>query len=73
MEPNIKSILVFGASSPTGQYIVQEALKNNWAVKTYDRSTLAEHTGNPYIKVSYPPLDSLLAFLPLPDKQDHPD
>ncbi|KAL6233053.1 hypothetical protein BDW75DRAFT_246814 [Aspergillus navahoensis] len=49
MEEDTKSILIFGASSPTGQLIVDEALKKNWKVKIYGRRTLAQHAENPSI------------------------
>ncbi|KAL2837603.1 NAD(P)-binding protein [Aspergillus pseudodeflectus] len=49
MEGEAKSILIFGASSPTGQLIVEEALSNNWNVKIYGRRTLPKHAENPAI------------------------
>ncbi|KAJ0419799.1 NAD(P)-binding protein [Aspergillus carlsbadensis] len=46
MEVETESILIFGASSPTGRLIVQEALSKNWDVKIYGRRTLPEHAEN---------------------------
>ncbi|RDW86615.1 NAD(P)-dependent oxidoreductase [Aspergillus mulundensis] len=52
-----KSILIFGASSPTGQLTVQEALRNNWTVKVYGRRTLPQHVEDPSITTVEGPLD----------------
>ncbi|KAL2813012.1 NAD(P)-binding protein [Aspergillus granulosus] len=59
MEEETKSILVFGASSPTGQLIVEEALRNSWKVKIYGRRTLAQHASNPAITISEGTLDDI--------------
>ncbi|KAL4899186.1 hypothetical protein BDW74DRAFT_171653 [Aspergillus multicolor] len=42
-----KSILILGASSPTGRLIVEEALTHNWNVKVYGRRILPQHAENP--------------------------
>ncbi|KAL3451496.1 NAD(P)-binding protein [Aspergillus insuetus] len=49
MEGETKSILIFGASSPTGQLIVDEVISNKWNVKIYGRRTLPKHAENPSI------------------------
>ncbi|KAJ6020570.1 NAD(P)-binding protein [Penicillium herquei] len=46
MEVGVKSLLVFGASRPTGQHIVEEALNNGWEITIYGRRTLPKHSGN---------------------------
>jgi NAD(P)-dependent dehydrogenase (short-subunit alcohol dehydrogenase family) len=63
MERETKSILIFGASSLTGQLIVEEALTNNWNVKIYGRRTLPKHAENPAITVRTPSPPFLTAFL----------
>ncbi|KAL4880646.1 NAD(P)-binding protein [Aspergillus karnatakaensis] len=59
MDTEPKSILIFGASSPTGQLIVQEALNNNWSIKIYGRRTLPKHAENPLITTSEGALDDV--------------
>ncbi|KAL4862976.1 hypothetical protein BDV12DRAFT_34806 [Aspergillus spectabilis] len=49
MDGETKTILILGASSPTGQLIVEEALSNKWNVKIYGRRTLPKHAENPLI------------------------
>ncbi|KAJ5363609.1 NAD(P)-binding protein [Penicillium cataractarum] len=49
MGVGVKSLLVFGASSPTGQHIVEEALNNGWEVTIYGRRTLQKHSENSQI------------------------
>ncbi|PYI24424.1 NAD(P)-binding protein [Aspergillus japonicus CBS 114.51] len=46
MSSHPRSLLVFGASSPTGQQIVAEALRTGWKVTIYGRRTLPIHAQN---------------------------
>ncbi|KAI1777842.1 NmrA family protein [Hypoxylon cercidicola] len=53
----IGKLLVFGATSPTGQVIVQRALELGWVVTVYGRRTLPEHAVNANIKTVEGPLN----------------
>ncbi|PYH75694.1 hypothetical protein BO82DRAFT_437210 [Aspergillus uvarum CBS 121591] len=46
MSSHLRSLLVFGASCPTGQQIVAEALRTGWKVTIYGRRTLPIHAQN---------------------------
>ncbi|KAL4789309.1 NAD(P)-binding protein [Aspergillus venezuelensis] len=59
MAGETKTVLIFGASSPTGQLIVDEALSKKWNVKIYGRRTLPKHAENPAITTLEGTLDDL--------------
>ncbi|KAI2625644.1 NmrA family protein [Hypoxylon sp. NC1633] len=52
-----RKLLVLGATSPTGQIIVERALERGWRVTVCGRRTLQEHAENADIKTVEGPLD----------------
>ncbi|XXH04742.1 hypothetical protein Hte_011164 [Hypoxylon texense] len=54
----IGKLLIFGATSATGQVIVERALELGWKVTVYGRRTLPEHAANENIKTVEGALDN---------------
>ena len=48
---DIKRIIVFGATGGTGREVVQQALKNGWAVKAMARTPAALALQHPYLDI----------------------
>ncbi|KAI0180412.1 NmrA family protein [Hypoxylon sp. FL1284] len=53
----IGKVVIFGATSPTGQAVVQRALELGWKVTVHGRRKLPEHAANADITTFESPLD----------------
>jgi hypothetical protein len=66
----IGKLLVFGATSPLGQLIVQRGLELGWKVTVYGRRTLPQHSENQEIRTFEGALDDEASLRPAITGQD---